>query len=91
MEYAVFHATITTAEDQVHLEVERQRVILCLEAAVERRALDLEKLLERTRRDCLIADIFFTWATEAAEKFFHGTGYFSLCSENCIRVTDKTK
>ncbi|KAG7622813.1 UDP-glucuronosyl/UDP-glucosyltransferase [Arabidopsis suecica] len=52
----------------------------------------LEKLLETTRPDCLIADMFFPWATEAAEKFnvprlvFHGTGYFSLCSEYCIRV-----
>ncbi|KAL1215791.1 UDP-glycosyltransferase 73B3 [Cardamine amara subsp. amara] len=52
----------------------------------------LEKLLETTRPDCLIADMFFPWATEAAEKFhvprlvFHGTGYFSLCSAYCIRV-----
>ncbi|CAN8305454.1 unnamed protein product [Cochlearia groenlandica] len=52
MEYAVFHATINTALDQAHLEFyirhkdgspissegERQRVIQCLEAAVERRA-----------------------------------------------------
>ncbi|KAG7646057.1 ACT domain [Arabidopsis thaliana x Arabidopsis arenosa] len=55
MEYAVFHATINTAEDQAHLEfyirhkdgspisseAERQRVIQCLEAAVERRALEV--------------------------------------------------
>ncbi|KFK30053.1 hypothetical protein AALP_AA7G210800 [Arabis alpina] len=52
----------------------------------------LEKLLETTRPDCLIADMFFPWATEAAEKFhvprfvFHGTGYFSLCAGYCIRV-----
>ncbi|EOA19163.1 hypothetical protein CARUB_v10007840mg [Capsella rubella] len=52
----------------------------------------LEKLLETTTPDCLIADMFFPWATEAAEKFnvprlvFHGTGYFSLCSEYCIRA-----
>ncbi|KAF2591955.1 hypothetical protein F2Q70_00040005 [Brassica cretica] len=52
MEYAVFHATINTSSDQAHLEfyirhkdgspisseAERQRVIQCLEAAVERRA-----------------------------------------------------
>ncbi|CAN8294005.1 unnamed protein product [Cochlearia groenlandica] len=52
MEYAVFHATINTDDDQAHLEfyirhkdgspisseAERQRVIQCLEAAVERRA-----------------------------------------------------
>ncbi|CAN8229499.1 unnamed protein product [Cochlearia groenlandica] len=52
----------------------------------------LEKLLETERPDCLIADMFFPWATESAEKFkvprlvFHGTGYFSLCTEYCIRV-----
>ncbi|XP_010447141.1 PREDICTED: UDP-glycosyltransferase 73B3 isoform X2 [Camelina sativa] len=52
----------------------------------------LEKLLQTTRPDCLIADMFFPWATKAAEKFnvprlvFHGTGYFSLCSDYCIRV-----
>ncbi|CAA7027980.1 unnamed protein product [Microthlaspi erraticum] len=52
----------------------------------------LEKLLETTRPDCLIADMFFPWATEAAEKFhvprlvFHGMGYFPLCSEYCMRV-----
>ncbi|CAL9227934.1 unnamed protein product, partial [Arabidopsis halleri] len=52
----------------------------------------LEKLLETTRPDCLIADMFFPWATEAAGKFnvprlvFHGTGYFSLCAGYCIGV-----
>ncbi|KAL1215792.1 UDP-glycosyltransferase 73B3 [Cardamine amara subsp. amara] len=57
----------------------------------------LEKLLETTRPDCLIADMFFPWATEAAEKYnvprlvFHGTGYFSLCSEYCIRVHNPQK
>ncbi|VVB10423.1 unnamed protein product [Arabis nemorensis] len=57
----------------------------------------LEKLLETTRPDCLIADMFFPWATEAAEKFhvprfvFHGTGYFSLCTGYCIRVNQPQK
>ncbi|VVB10422.1 unnamed protein product [Arabis nemorensis] len=52
----------------------------------------LEKLLEATRPDCLIADMFFPWATEASQKshvprlVFHGTGYFSLCVGHCIRV-----
>ncbi|CAH2076916.1 unnamed protein product [Thlaspi arvense] len=52
----------------------------------------LEKLLEKTRPDCLIADMFFPWATEAADKchvprlVFHGTGYFSLCAGYCIKV-----
>ncbi|CAN6987729.1 unnamed protein product [Brassica oleracea var. botrytis] len=57
----------------------------------------LEKLLETRRPDCLIADMFFPWATEAAEKFhvprlvFHGTGYFSLCASYCIRVHNPQK
>ncbi|KAJ4888385.1 UDP-glycosyltransferase 73B3 [Raphanus sativus] len=52
----------------------------------------LEKLLETTRPDCLIADMFFPWATKAAEKFnvprvvFHGFGYFPLCFEYCIKL-----
>ncbi|CAA7027979.1 unnamed protein product [Microthlaspi erraticum] len=52
----------------------------------------LENLLETTRPDCLIADMFFPWATESAEKFnvprlvFHGKGYFALSSEYCIRL-----
>ncbi|ESQ53724.1 hypothetical protein EUTSA_v10025048mg [Eutrema salsugineum] len=52
----------------------------------------LEKFLETTRPDCLIADMFFPWATEAAEKsrvprlVFHGTGYFSLCAGYCIKA-----
>ncbi|KAG2244616.1 hypothetical protein Bca52824_093543 [Brassica carinata] len=52
----------------------------------------LEKLLETTRPDCLIADMFFPWATQVAEKchvprlVFHGTGYFSLCANYCMKV-----
>ncbi|KAF3545149.1 hypothetical protein DY000_02010004 [Brassica cretica] len=52
----------------------------------------LEVLLKKTRPDCLIADMFFPWATEAAEKshvprlVFHGTGYFSLCAGYCIKM-----
>ncbi|KAL0726365.1 hypothetical protein Bca4012_022458 [Brassica carinata] len=52
----------------------------------------LEKLLEKARPDCLIADMFFPWATEVAEKchvprlVFHGTGYFSLCANYCMKV-----
>ncbi|KAG7565548.1 hypothetical protein ISN44_As10g022210 [Arabidopsis suecica] len=52
----------------------------------------LEKLLETTRPDCLIADLFFPLAIEATENFnvprlmFHCTGNYSLCSKYCIRV-----
>nr|AFJ52930.1 UDP-glycosyltransferase 1 [Linum usitatissimum] len=44
----------------------------------------LEKLLEEARPDCLVADMFFPWATDSSEKFgiprllFHGTSFFSL-------------
>ncbi|KAE8698602.1 putative UDP-glucosyl transferase 73B3 [Hibiscus syriacus] len=51
-----------------------------------------EKLLQEFKPDCLVADLFFSWATDAANKFgiprlvFHGTGYFSLCASECIRL-----
>lgn len=46
----------------------------------------LEQLLKEHRPDCLVADAFFTWATDVAAKFkilrvvFHGTGFFPLCA-----------
>ncbi|CDY45706.1 BnaC02g35080D [Brassica napus] len=52
----------------------------------------LENLLETMRPDCLTADMFFPWATQAAEKFnvprlvFHGFGYFPLCFAYCIKL-----
>ncbi|KNA20579.1 hypothetical protein SOVF_051200 [Spinacia oleracea] len=45
----------------------------------------LEQFLDKTRPDCLMAGMIFTWATDSASKFniprlvFHGTCYFSLC------------
>ncbi|KAK2665038.1 hypothetical protein Ddye_003612 [Dipteronia dyeriana] len=44
----------------------------------------LEQLLKESKSDCLVADVFFPWATDAAANFgiprlvFHGTGFFSL-------------
>ncbi|KAG5412819.1 hypothetical protein IGI04_000386 [Brassica rapa subsp. trilocularis] len=76
---------------------ERQTMMLKFFASMRFFKDQLEKILETTRPSCLIADMFFPWATEAAEKFnvprlvFHGTGYFSLCSEHCIRRMHKPK
>ncbi|KAL5790588.1 hypothetical protein ACOSQ2_005476 [Xanthoceras sorbifolium] len=50
-----------------------------------------EQLLEECRPHCLVADIMFPWATEAATNFgiprlcFHGTGLFALSVFNCLR------
>ncbi|XP_074275550.1 scopoletin glucosyltransferase-like [Silene latifolia] len=52
----------------------------------------LEKFLEASRPDCLVADMFFTWATESSAKFniprivFHGYGFFALCAKEIERV-----
>ncbi|OAY39232.1 scopoletin glucosyltransferase [Manihot esculenta] len=51
----------------------------------------LEKLLQECQPDCLVADMFFPWATDAAAKFgiprlvFHGIGFFSLCTGLVIK------
>ncbi|XP_044488728.1 scopoletin glucosyltransferase-like [Mangifera indica] len=50
----------------------------------------LEELLGECKPDCLVADMFFPWATAAAAKFgilslvFHGTSFFSLCTSACL-------
>ncbi|KAL5053956.1 hypothetical protein RYX36_034638 [Vicia faba] len=52
----------------------------------------LEKLLLEQHPDCIVADMFFPWATDSALKFgiprlvFHGTCYFSLCAAECMRL-----
>ncbi|CAG7899878.1 ACT domain-containing protein ACR8 [Brassica rapa] len=76
MEYAVFHATINTSSDQAHLEfyirhkdgspisseAERQRVIQCLEAAVERRASEGVRLeLRHPDKQGLLAEVTRTF------------------------------
>ncbi|KAF5729897.1 putative amino acid binding protein [Tripterygium wilfordii] len=76
MDYLVFHATINTAEDRAYLEFyirhtdgtpinsepERQRVIQCLQAAVERRASEGVRLELSTRdRQGLLADVTRTF------------------------------
>lgn len=50
----------------------------------------LEKLLQECHPDCLIADMFLPWTTDAAAKFgiprlvFHGISCFSLCTSDCL-------
>eukprot|EP00258_Populus_trichocarpa_P007981 XP_002313131.3 scopoletin glucosyltransferase [Populus trichocarpa] len=57
----------------------------------------LERLLEEIHPDCLIADMFFPWTTDAAAKFgiprlvFHGTSFFSLCVGESMRLYEPHK
>ncbi|ESW25567.1 hypothetical protein PHAVU_003G046900 [Phaseolus vulgaris] len=50
----------------------------------------LEQLLLKQRPNCVVADMFFPWATDSAAKFgiprlvFHGTSLFSLCATTCL-------
>uniref|UniRef100_A0A5B7B9C1 Glycosyltransferase n=1 Tax=Davidia involucrata TaxID=16924 RepID=A0A5B7B9C1_DAVIN len=52
----------------------------------------LEHFLQQCRPHCLVADMFFPWATEAAAKFgiprlvFHGTSFFALCVSESPRL-----
>ncbi|KAG5526437.1 hypothetical protein RHGRI_032641 [Rhododendron griersonianum] len=52
----------------------------------------LERILDKVRPDCLVADLFFPWATEAAAKFgiprlvFHGTSFFARCATENMRL-----
>ena len=52
----------------------------------------LEQLLQKCKPDCLVADMFFPWAIDAANKFgmprlvFHGTSFFSLSASECMRL-----
>ncbi|KAL8097144.1 hypothetical protein AgCh_030297 [Apium graveolens] len=52
----------------------------------------LEQLLEEYRPNCLVADLFFPWATDSAAKFniprlvFHGSGFFASCAGEQVRL-----
>ncbi|KAK7400763.1 hypothetical protein VNO78_12069 [Psophocarpus tetragonolobus] len=51
----------------------------------------LEHLMQQETPDCIVADMFFPWATDSAAKFgiprivFHGMGYFPTCVSACLR------
>ncbi|KAK1560728.1 hypothetical protein Q3G72_030209 [Acer saccharum] len=57
----------------------------------------LEQLLREFKPDCLVADMFFPWATDVAAKFgiprlvFHGFNFFSLCTSACIAMYEPHK
>ncbi|KNA20578.1 hypothetical protein SOVF_051190 [Spinacia oleracea] len=57
----------------------------------------LELFLENVRPNCLVADMFYPWATECAAKFniprlvFHGFCYFSLCAQEIVRLHEPYK
>ena len=52
----------------------------------------LENLLQECKPDCLVADMFFPWTTDAAAKYaiprlvFHGISFFSLCTGECFKL-----
>ncbi|CAK7329915.1 unnamed protein product [Dovyalis caffra] len=56
-----------------------------------------EKLLQEYHPDCIVADMFFPWATDAAAKFgiprlvFHGTSNFALTAGECVRLYEPHK
>ncbi|MCI03677.1 scopoletin glucosyltransferase-like, partial [Trifolium medium] len=56
-----------------------------------------EELLLQQKPHCIIADMFFPWATDSAAKFgiprivFHGTSFFSLCAGQCMKQYEPHK
>ncbi|KAL5788263.1 hypothetical protein ACOSP7_005212 [Xanthoceras sorbifolium] len=57
----------------------------------------LEQLLRECKPDCVVADMFFPWATDVSAKFgiprlvFHGTSFFSLCTTVCMMMYEPHK
>ncbi|XP_074278874.1 scopoletin glucosyltransferase-like [Silene latifolia] len=76
------------AEIAIKQEGLNQRFFLAVELLQEQ----LEQYLDRVRPDCLVADMFFPWATASSAKFniprlvFHGFSYFSICAQELIRA-----
>ena len=57
----------------------------------------LEQLLKDYQPSCLVADMFFPWATDVVAKFgiprlvFHGTCFFSLAANDAMRLYEPHK
>ncbi|XP_017970670.1 PREDICTED: scopoletin glucosyltransferase [Theobroma cacao] len=57
----------------------------------------LERLLQECKPDCLVAHMFFPWATDAADKFgiprlvFYGVSVFSTCAMECMTLYEPHK
>ena len=57
----------------------------------------LEQLLEEYQPSCLVADLFFPWATDVAAKFgiprlvFGGTSFFSQSSQHSLQLYEPHK
>ncbi|XP_050208847.1 scopoletin glucosyltransferase-like [Mercurialis annua] len=56
-----------------------------------------ENLIRELKPDCLVSDAFFPWTSDVADKFsiprlvFHGIGFFSLCTSECISLYEPHK
>ncbi|CAI9786300.1 unnamed protein product [Fraxinus pennsylvanica] len=78
-------------------QIKSDDMIINFTKALELLQEPLEKLLEEYHPDCLVADMFFPWATDAAAKFdiprlvFHGTSFLSLCVSEHMRIFNPYK
>ncbi|KAA0031312.1 scopoletin glucosyltransferase-like [Cucumis melo var. makuwa] len=56
-----------------------------------------EEAVREHRPHCIVVDMFFPWANDVAAKFgiprlnFHGTGFFSTCASEFIRIHEPYK
>ncbi|XP_047331902.1 scopoletin glucosyltransferase-like [Impatiens glandulifera] len=75
--------------DEVPFEDDMMPKFFC---AMSKLQPELERILDEFRPDCLVADMFFPWATDSAAKFgiprlvFHGMSFFSLCAIHCLTI-----
>ncbi|XP_031125693.1 ACT domain-containing protein ACR8-like [Ipomoea triloba] len=105
MDYVVFHATVNTVGDRASLEffirhtdgtpissdAEKQRVILCLQAAIERRASEGTRLeLSTSDRQGLLADVMRTFRENGINVKRAEISTKGDTAQNAFYVTDAT-